>query len=150
MPQKLFPVFEVPSETIENIQPRQRYRPAPLWDYEKGDFITNGTRQMLYGDGSDAWVLWCVKTIQTQRWAEFAYSSNAGIEAEEAFKEPDRKAAESAFERTITEALLADPAGRTRQVRDFQFTWVADSFSISCVVDGSEGNSEIIRAVLKI
>ena len=152
MSQNLFPVFDVPSETVESTPisvPRPQYRPAPLWDYEKGDFVMNGARQPIYGNGNDAWVFWCMKTIRTQRWSKLAYSGNIGIEKEEAFRESDRKAQESALERTITEALLADPMGRARQVRDFKFDWRADSLWISCVVYGAEGNSEIIRADLK-
>jgi len=144
----LFPVFDVPSILAEEQESQARYAPAPMWDVEKGDFITDGAKQTLYGSGYDAWVLWCTKAILTQRWAHDGYSSNEGIEAEEAFKEPDRQAAESAFERTITEALLADPMGRTTQVRDFEFSWEGDSLWISCVVIGEDGNTADIRAKL--
>ena len=145
----LFPVFDVPSVLVENTTEQKKYRPAPLFDHESGDFILNGARQTVYGNGYDAWVLWCTKTILTQRWAHDGYSSNAGIEAEEAFKEPDRKAQESAFVRTISEALLADPMGRTQQVRDFKFNWLADSLNMSCMVLGADGNSAVIAANLK-
>ena len=136
-------------ELTEDIQAQPKYRPAPLWDFEKGDFATNGANQIVYGSGYDAWVLWCNKTIMTQRWAYMAYSSNIGIEADEAFREPDRKAQESAFERTITEALFADPMGRTQQVHDFQFVWKVDSLYISCVVNGVDGDSATIKVALK-
>jgi hypothetical protein len=142
----LFPVFNVPADLAEDASIRQQYRHAPLWDYQTGDFILSGARQPLYGSGYDAWVLWCTKTIQTQRWAHLGYSGNAGIEANEAFTQPDRKAQESAFQRTITEALLADPMGRTRQVREFAFNWSGDSLDISCKVFGNDGNSAAIHA----
>ena len=145
----LFPVFDVPATLAEDIQEQHRYRPAPLWDYERGDFLLSGARQPQYGTGYDAWVLWCTKTIQTQRWAHYAYSGNIGIEAIEAFREPDRPAQESAIIRTITEALLADPMGRTQQVREFRFTWRGDSLFISCVVFGIDGNSAEIQATLR-
>jgi hypothetical protein len=145
----LFPVFEVPSALAEDVKIKQKYRPAPLFDVESGDFVYSGSRQTIYGSGYDAWVLWCTKTILTQRWAYYGYSNNAGIEAAEAFQAPDRGAIESAFERTITEALLADPMGRTRVVRNFEFTWLADSLSIACAVYGDDGNSATIRARLK-
>ncbi len=148
MPNNLFPVFDVPSELTDENKKQTQYAPAPMWDAETGDFVTDGAGKILYGNGYDAWVLWCAKTILTQRWAHDGYNSNAGIEAEQAFKEPDREAAESAFERTITEALLADPMGRTVQVRDFEFTWEADSLLIECVVIGSDGNMANIKARL--
>jgi hypothetical protein len=150
MPNNLFPVFDVPSTLAENITVIKKYRPAPLFNIESGDFVLNGAKQSIYGSGYDAWVLWCTKTILTQRWAHYGYSSNAGIEADEAFKEPDRKAIESAFTRTITEALLADPYGRTTSVRNFVFRWLADSLYITCSVTGDDGNSADLTATLKI
>ena len=146
----LFPVFNVPSALVSNVQNTQNYNPAPLWDFEKGDFVTNGSNQTVYGSGYDAWGLWCVKIISTQRFAHLAYSGNIGIEADEAFKEPDRKSAESAFKRTVTEALLADPANRTRQVGDFKFTWQDNGLNISCVVYGYDGNSAAIQTLLSM
>ncbi len=141
----LFPVFDVPSALVEETEQQNRYPPSPMWDVETGDFVTDGAGKLLYGSGKDAWVLWCTKAILTQRWAHLGYNANEGIEADEAFKEPDRKAAESAFERTITEALLADPMGRTAQVRDFAFTWEADSLWIECVAVGADGDTASIK-----
>ena len=148
MSNNLFPVFDVPSALAGEPETQNKYPPAPMWDVEAGDFVADGANKLLYGSGKDAWVLWCTKSILTQRWAHQGYNSNEGIEAEEAFKEPDRKATESAFERTITEALLADPMGRTSQVRDFAFQWEADSLWIECVVVGTDGDTASIRAKL--
>jgi hypothetical protein len=148
MAQNLFPVFDVPAAIAEETQNVNRFAPAPLWDFDTGDFVTNGARP-VYGSGYDAWVQWCKKMIFTQRWAHYAYSSDAGIEAEEAFREPDREAAEQSLERTITEALMADPMGRTRSVGDFQFHWVGDELRVTCEVFGSDGNSAAIDSTLK-
>ncbi len=150
MPNQLFPVFNVPwTLAVENEQHASRkYLPAPMWDGETGDFVTDGAGKLLYGNGKDAWVLWCTKAIMTQRLAHLGYNANEGIEAEEAFKEPDRKAVESALERTITEALLADPLGRTIQVRNFLFEWEADSLWIECVAVGTEGDTASVKAKL--
>ena len=148
MDNALFPVFDVPAKLAGNKGQTQKYNRAPLFDIEGGDFVLGGSRQPRYGSGHDAWILWCVKTMMTQRWAHAGYGGNAGIEADEAFKEPDRKARESVFIRTITEALLADPMGRTRQVRGFRFIWMADSLIINCEVIGYRGNSAKIGAEL--
>jgi hypothetical protein len=146
----LFPVFDVPGEVAETeVQEQRLYNPAPLFDVQSGEFIENGARQPLYGNGADAWRLWCIKSILTQRFAHFGYSSDIGIEAVEAFRESDRQAQESAFERTITEALLADPAGRTQAVRDFRFDWWSDRLFISCDVVGVDGNNVEISANLE-
>lgn len=149
MAANLFPTFDVPDEIEDEFEESEaQYIPGPLWDYEAGDFVTDGARQSIYGSGYDAWVLWCVKSIMTQRWAHLGYSTNEGIEADEAFKEPDREAVESAFERTVTEALLADPMGRTQIVRNFEFTWEADSLWIECEVVGADGSTADIKAKL--
>lgn len=142
----LFPVFNVPSVLVEETKQQMQYMPAPMWDVEAGDFVTDGAGKLLYGSGYDTWVLWCTKSILTQRWAHDGYSANEGIEAIQAFQEPDRQARESALERTITEALLADPMGRTTQVRDFEFIWEADSLWISCIVVGMNGDTASIKA----
>lgn len=149
MANNLFPVFNVPSVLSEEQITRKRYRAAPAWDYEKGDFARNGANQVQYVSGYDAWVLWCVKTVKTQRWAHLSYTSNAGIEAIEAFAEGDRAAVQSYFERTITEALLADPMGRTVSVTNFEFSWDVDSFGITCLVTGTDGNSAVVTAKLE-
>ena len=96
MTNNLFPVFDVPATLAEDTPHQEKYNPAPLFDLQGGDFVLNGAKQAIYGSGRDAWVFWCVKTIMTQRWAHYGYSSNAGIEAMEAFSEPDR-AAQVAF-----------------------------------------------------
>lgn len=149
----LFPVFDVPSDIEEEDATEEEnegeYAPAPLWDFEAGDFVMDGAHRTIYGSGYDAWVLWCTKTIMTQRWAHLAYSGNHGVEAEEAFAEADREAVESAFEASVTEALLADPLGRTVDVLDFDFSWEADSLTISCVAVGTDGNTADIEAALK-
>jgi len=148
MANRLFPVFDVPSAPAEETSQSAQYPPGPMWDAETGDFIMDGAGKLLYGSGKDAWVLWCVKTVLTQRWAHFGYNADAGIEADEAFKEPDRKAVESALERTITEALLADPLGRTTQVRDFAFQWGVDGLQVECVAVGTDGDTASVQAKL--
>ena len=149
--QNLFPVFDVPAELADEQITIQRYRPAPLWDLERGDFVTDGARKLLYGSGFEAWVLWCVKTILTQRWAHLGYSSNAGIETDAVFAERNQRAAESTLARTVTEALLADPMGRTTQVRRFRFTWNGggESLLVECDIFGRDGNSATIQARLR-
>jgi hypothetical protein len=111
----------------------------------------DGARKLQYGNGFEGWVLWCVKTVLTQRWAHLGYSANSGIEAEQGFAETSRRAAESVFERTVTEALLADPMGRTTQVRNFRFTWHGggDGLLIECDILGHDGNSATIKARIR-
>jgi len=146
----LFPVFDVPSSLAEGASAAKgSYPRAPLWDLEAGDFVLGGSKQPLYGSGHDAWALWCAKTLMTQRWACGAYSGNAGIEADEAFGEPDMEAMRSSIERTATEALMADPLGRTRPVRDFKSERKGDSLYVTCTVIGSDGSQATINSELR-
>lgn len=140
----LFPTFSVASTLAEGAVAVEKYKSAPFFDLEKGEFKVDGGGKMLYGTGYDAWVLWCTKTVETQRLAHAAYSSFIGTEWVEAFAEPDRAAQESALERTISEALLADPQGRTVRVYDFVFLSLGDSISASFQVLGAQGETASI------
>jgi hypothetical protein len=143
----LYPVFEVP-EIVEQQQtePAPEYGKSWLFDFEKGDFVLDGTGRVVEADGHTAWVQWCVKTILTQRFAYVIYSSDYGTELEEAQKQPDRKAVEIELERAITEALLVDP--RTEMVKDFVFEWEGDTVKVSFVAVPVVGPPERLEVIL--
>lgn len=103
---------------------------------EAGDFVRNGANQLLECDGREAYRVWCVKVVNTERYTCLAYSDSIGTEMESAIKEKSSGAVESAIERTITEALLVNP--RTEYVRGFVFTWNGDSVVCSFNVKGIE------------
>ena len=129
----LYPTFEPPT-TVEQEQPQlaPEYPKSYLFDFEKGDFVLDGAGRIVIADGYTAWVQWCVKTVLTERFAYLAYSWNYGVEVEQAIKQPDRALVEMEIERTITEALMADP--RTELVRDFSFKWHADELYVSFTI----------------
>ena len=129
----LYPTFEPPT-IVEQEQPQlaPEYPKSYLFDFEKGDFVLDGAGRIVIADGYTAWVQWCVKTVLTERFAYLAYSWNYGVEVEQAIKQPDRALVEMEIERTITEALMADP--RTELVRDFSFKWHADELYVSFTI----------------
>ncbi len=129
----LYPVFEMP-ELVEQqqTQPEPEYLESYLFDFEKGDFVRDAAGRIAIADGHTAWVQWCIKTVMTERFACLAYSWNYGVEAEQAIKHPDRALVEMEIERTITEALMADP--RTELVRDFSFKWRTDELYVSFTI----------------
>lgn len=143
----LYPVFEIPPDIEDVIEVQQDVKSA-YFDFQKGDFVLSGAGKMVQSTEREAWIQWCLKAIFTQRYSYYAYSSNMGIEIEEAMNEPDRKAQESALQRTITEALLADPYGRTAYVRNFVFRWQADSVYIECTVGHKDGTEDNIQVTL--
>ena len=112
----LFPTFAVPKVVENKIPKENRTKKSVYFDFEKGDFSLESNGEIKTATPYDAWVQWCLKTVLTQRWAFLAYSTQAGVEIEEAFAQQDRKAQESYMEKTITEALLADPYQRTKRV----------------------------------
>ncbi len=144
----LFPVFSVPSTLTEDKNTGEQYRPSPAFDVETGEFVLDGGGKLSYGSGYDAWVLWCVKTIQTQRWAHLGYRSNIGTEIAQAFALWDRSAQESFLERTVTEALLSDPKQRTVRVYDFSYVWGEDSVALTCTIFGQKGDTASISVNL--
>ena len=99
----------------------------------------------MIADGHRAWAQWCVKTVLTERFAYLAYSGNYGVEIDEALKQPTRAAVETEVERTITEALLADP--RTYAVRDFSFEWRGNELYVSFTVIPVVGEAVRIEGV---
>ena len=142
----LYPIFEPPTIVEqEQSQLAPEYPKSYLFDFEKGDFVLDGAGRIVIADGHTAWAQWCVKTVMTERFACLAYSWNYGVEVEQAIKQPDRALVEMEIERTITEALMADP--RTELVRDFSFKWYADELYVTFTVVPVIGNAARIEEV---
>jgi len=111
--------------------------------------LQDGTGTVLQSTPYDAWVQWCLKTANTQRWAFLSYSDNLGVEIEEAFKENSKSAIESELIKTIDEALLADPYGRTIYVKDFKFDWGVDSVKVILTIKGIWEQDAVITVEYK-
>lgn len=113
------------------------YRPGVFFDFYTGDFVRDGRRQMQNADGVESWEGWCRTCLLTERYEHLAYSTDFGIETKEAFAAETREKAEALLERQITEALEADPYGRTAYVEDIVFLWNApDSVQVTVSVRG--------------
>lgn len=113
------------------------YRKSTQFSLDTGDFRKNGTHQILPSTGVDAWEDWCKICLMTERYTCLAYNTDFGIETEEAFHAESREKAESILTRQITEALAADPYGRTEYVSEILFDWIsADSVIVTVTVEG--------------
>lgn len=136
MAETLFPVFDTPvmAETLTN--EAEGYSPSVFFDFETGDFRRDSAFRMTQATGQEAYIQWCQKVIMTERDTCLAYTTNIGIEGEDALAEADHDAVESALEKTITEALMVNPM--TEYVRDFEFVWSGDSLSITLTIKGKE------------
>lgn len=131
--QSLYPVFEIPTMATETTSrdAQMEFRPAPLFDYEKGDFVRDGANHVIMVDGREAYMNWAQKVIMTQYGAALSYMT-VGIDADGAMQAPTHAATESILERSITETLLANPC--TERVYDFSFEWNADSMMVHFII----------------
>jgi len=125
------------------------YRPGISFDFDTGDFVRDGRRRIQNADGVESWEGWCRACLLTERYEHLAYSTDFGIETREAFAAETREKAEALLEREITEALEADPYGRTEYVEDIVFVWDApDSVQVMVTVRGIDNVSIDVTADL--
>lgn len=133
MENSLFPTFEIPNVVTVDEQQDAVYKPTPLFDFEKGDFVRDGAHRVLMADGLQAYKMWVYKTLKTQQGACLAYLG-VGVDYEGALAAPNHSAVQAELERAITEALIMHPM--TFRVRDFEFEWTANILSVQFTVQG--------------
>ena len=146
----LYPVFQTPTILEETKKNEGIYKNSSFFDFELGDFRMDGGGRIVEASGFDAWKQWCVKTIATQRGAYYNYTNGLGILGEEAMAQPTHEMQEADLETTIKEALLADPYGRTTEVRDFEWTRGVDSLHMRCTIVGQDDRSAQIEYEFQI
>lgn len=140
---------QVISDSAVNEESFTGYKESAFFDFHSGDFTRNGAKQIVRSSGTDAWIQWCIKTINTPRYGCFAYSTDIGIDIESAFSATTKSEAESIFTREITEALKADPYNRLSYIQEIAFDWGVDTeVTISVIVVGIDGNTAEITATL--
>lgn len=133
MADNLFPVFDIP-EIDDDDEEDEKYLPSVSFDYEKGDFVLDGSHRMVEAEGREAYMQWCMKVVGTERDTFLAYDDDIGTEFDEISNVPDRESRESEIEETITDALMVHPC--TEYVRDFKFEHTADSCLVTFAVKG--------------
>lgn len=108
-------------EEVEAAAGKSGYVPSVYFD---GDLKRDGRFRLVEATGVEAWEQWCKKCLLTQRQASPCYSSDYGVDLAEAMAADSRELTESMLTRQISEALLADPRGRTQYVSGVEFTWL--------------------------
>ncbi len=143
MADNLFPLgYENETVVSDNIQDDSviGYKPGLRFDYENGDFIQDGKYRIQNADGVESWEGWCKACLMTERYQHLAYNTDFGIETAEAFAAETHEKAEALLTRQISEALAADPYGRTDYVEDISFSWIApDTVQAVVTVRGIDG-----------
>lgn len=125
------------------------YRGGIAFDDKIGDFMRDGKNRVLDSTGVESWKSWCVNCLQTERYKHLAYSTDFGIELDAIFSARSREEAESILTRQITEAILADPYGRTEFIESLDYEWTQpDSVVVYAVLHGIDDVSIDITAYI--
>ena len=132
MAEELFPVYDIPDVEEDEERYDTEYYRSMKWDAQLGDFVRDGSGKIVEDDGESAYMTWCYKVSQTERFNCPIYPDEIGVEIEDATASKERSVVESMIQRTITEALMVNP--RTLEVKDFEFEWNGDSLSATCTV----------------
>lgn len=124
----LFPIgYEnetISPEDVDIPESASGYAPGIYFD---SDLQRDGKFRLVEATGVESWEQWCRKCLMTERHASPCYSTDYGIETREAMAAGSRESAESILTRQISEALMADPRGRTQYVSEVDFTWLDDN-----------------------
>lgn len=143
MADRLFHVYDIPSVNTDGERYDKEYKRAPKWDPDIGDFVRDGSNRIVEADGQENYQVWCLKILQTERFACLSYEDEIGVEMENALADDDHDTVESMMKRTITEALMANP--RTIAVTGFSFAWNGDTVRGTCIVRAQEMDDFTVR-----
>lgn len=131
MAEELYPTFDVPVEVEQENEFSYRNYSCPLFDIEKGDFVFDAAGKIKTATEQEMFIQWCLKACHVMRFSKIAYSNSYGAEIDTALQEPTKAAKESYMQRTITDAILADPYQRAISVTAFQFDWSDDGVEVT-------------------
>lgn len=121
-PEKLTDM-DILADEIEETEEITGYRVAPYFDSKSGDFLLDGSGQVLTADEVTAYIQWCENVISTDRYNHGAYTDDIGIDYNEIFAAANKEEAELIIESEISEALACDPYKRTKFVQNVVFDW---------------------------
>ncbi|MBB6730060.1 DUF2634 domain-containing protein [Cohnella zeiphila] len=140
----LFPTVDAGVEAAPADSAPVMFGRSYRFDYEAGEFVLTPTGKIAGAEGTDAWLEWCSKALQTERYRYLVYSRNYGQEFDGLIGLGlSRAGVESEISRMATETLMADP--RTASVRNFSFSWENDSCSFSCEVANVRDDTGILQ-----
>lgn len=128
---------------------RTGYKKSANFSFEKGDFLRNGSNKIMECTPFDAWVQWCQKCVITPRFQCDAYSTDIGIDLRDVIGSSSKSEAEAILTSEISEALAADPYGRTDYVQSVEYNWISeDTVEATITVLGIEQTSATITAMI--
>ncbi|WP_256758702.1 DUF2634 domain-containing protein [Cohnella sp. WQ 127256] len=129
----LFPVGELPEEQNDDRSENIAFGRSWRFDYEAGEFVVTPSGKVASFEGTNAWMEWCKKALQTERYRHLIYSRSYGQEFNELIRSGlPRAAIEMEIQRITTETLEMDP--RTASVDSFTYKWLNDSCYFTCII----------------
>lgn len=109
------------NNTEELEEPFIEFEGSYLFDFEKGEFVTNPDGSIAKCDDFQAYVQWCNKVMLSPRY-RLAYSDLYGQEFKNIIGSGlSRDAIELEIKRMTEETLMVHP--RTKEVTNFVFRW---------------------------
>ncbi|BBI31459.1 DUF2634 domain-containing protein [Cohnella abietis] len=129
----LFPNINLPEEQIEEVSQNVSFGRSWRFDYNAGEFVMTPTGIVAVSAGTDAWLEWCKKALQTERYVYLIYSQNYGQEFNDLIRSNlPSSAIEAEIQRITTETLMIDP--RTARVDGFSYQWEEECCYYTCVI----------------
>lgn len=119
--QSLFP-NDADFEVEENNQESEDFKGSYLFDFDKGEFVTNPDGSIKRCNEKIAYKQWCQKALLTPRYTKLSYPNYYGHDLKELINSGlTRSAIELEIERMVKEALMVHP--KTKGVNAFKFDW---------------------------
>ncbi|KGO14293.1 phage-like element pbsx protein XkdS [Clostridium botulinum] len=117
----LFPEDSIEENNIEELKDPLQFKGSYLFDFKKGEFVTNPDGSIARANDLEAYVQWCYKAMATQRY-KLAYSDLYGQEFKNIMgKDICKSAIELEVKRMTEETLMVHP--RTKDIDNFIFKW---------------------------
>lgn len=140
---------EIDEEEYEDEETVIGYKIAPYFDSKTGDFILNGSGQIITADEVEAYTQWCENIVATDRYNHDSYTDDIGIDYDEVFAAETHEEAETILESEISEALACDPYGRTQYVQNVSFEWTGpDEVEVSIEVMALDNELVTVNTVI--
>lgn len=146
----IFPTVQTePIQMNDKSEAQVEFGRSVKFDFRTGEFIMTPTGKIAQSSDTEAWLEWCQKALNTERYRYLVYSRNYGQEYEDIIgRHLTRAGNESEIIRMTTECLLVDP--RTANVQNFTFEWKDDGVYFTCEVISVRGETGEINGEVRM
>ena len=126
------------------------YKKSVYFDFVTGDLLRDGSNRIIECTPYEAWAQWCQKVLHTERFKCEAYSTDIGIDTTDVIG-ASRSEAEDILTTEISDALTADPCGRTDYVESVEYNWIRpDTVEATIKVVGIEQTTATFTTIISL